>query len=174
MQVRLATQDEFQEIQAFYWQIIDLMKNYEYEIKWKKGVYPSDEMIQTSIRRRELYVLELDKEIAGAMILNHEGNESYEQCHWSVSADEDHILVIHALGIHPVYQGMGYGRVLVDEAIRIAKEQKQAALRLDVLEGNTPAEDLYRNAGFIYQCALPMYYEDTGWTRFLLYELPLT
>jgi hypothetical protein len=46
-------------------------------------------------------------------------------------------------------------------------------IRLDVLDGNIPAENLYLGMGFQYLNKVQMYYEDTGWTAFRLYEYVL-
>ena len=58
-------------------------------------------------------------------------------------------------------------------AIDHAKQQRQKAVRLDVLQGNTAAEQLYASLGFRYLHTLPMFYEDTGWMQFELYEYPI-
>ena len=47
------------------------------------------------------------------------------------------------------------------------------AIRLDVLKGNLPAEKLYVGLGFTYLHTLKMFYEDTGWTDYELYEYKL-
>ena len=104
------------------------------------------------------------------MILNHECNESYRKFPWQTEAEDTEILVIHALGVHPDFARQGFAKELVREAIRIASEVGMKALRLDVLEGNLPAERLYPGMGFRYVGTLPMFYEDTGWKNFLLYE----
>lgn len=44
------------------------------------------------------------------------------------------------------------------------------ALRLDVLGGNVPAERLYTGQGFTYRGTVRMFYDDTGWTDYGLYE----
>jgi ribosomal protein S18 acetylase RimI-like enzyme len=51
-----------------------------------------------------------------------------------------------------------------------ARAHQQKVIRLDVLKGNRHAEKLYSGMGFQYLHTLPMYYEDTGWTDFKLYE----
>lgn len=43
----------------------------------------------------------------------------------------------------------------------------------DKIDRPTPAERLYPGLGFSYVDTIQMYYEDTGWTEFLLYEYPL-
>ena len=59
---------------------------------------------------------------------------------------------------------------MVRKAIELARETGMKAIRLDVLENNYPAENLYIGFGFQYRDTLKMYYEDTGWTNFKLFE----
>lgn len=54
-----------------------------------------------------------------------------------------------------------------------ARNNQQKAIRLDVLGGNVPAEKFYTQIGFQYMDTLQMYYEDTGWTEYRLYEYVL-
>lgn len=65
-------------------------------------------------------------------------------------------MVIHALGVHPQFSGKGYAKALVRKAIELAAENGMEAIRLDVLEGNTPAENLYQSFGFQYMATLQM------------------
>lgn len=44
---------------------------------------------------------------------------------------------------------------------------------IHALGGNVPAEKLYTRMGFQYMDTLQMYYEDTGWTDYELYEYVL-
>lgn len=57
--------------------------------------------------------------------------------------------------------------------IRQARETGQKAIRLDVIEDNLPAEKLYRKLGFQYITSHRLFYEDTGWYEFHLYEYRL-
>lgn len=45
-----------------------------------------------------------------------------------------------------------------------------AALWLDVLGGNVPAEQLYAGQGFKRRGTVRMFYADTGWMDYGLYE----
>ncbi len=53
------------------------------------------------------------------------------------------------------------------------RSEGMKAIRLDVLKGNLPAEKLYSGLGFRYLHTLNMFYEDTGWTDYELYEYTL-
>lgn len=51
-----------------------------------------------------------------------------------------------------------------------ASARLTAALRLDVLGGNVPAERLYAGQGFERRGTVRMFYADTGCTDYGLYE----
>lgn len=170
MIIRLAKKREFNEVRLFYHSLIDAMKDVKYKPGWEKDIYPSNEYLFESIVNHELYIGIIDEKIISAMIINHEYNESYSKVNWNIKADKDEIMVIHALGVHPDYSGRGIGKELVLKAIEIAKQNHHKAIRLDVLKGNLPAEKLYTNNGFQYVDVIKMFYEDTGWTDFKLYE----
>lgn len=46
----------------------------------------------------------------------------------------------------------------------------EKAVRLDILGTNTAAERLYTRCGFRFVQAKHMYYDDTGWTEYKLFE----
>lgn len=43
-------------------------------------------------------------------------------------------------------------------------------IRLDVLGENVPAEKAYTKMGFQYLDTIQMFYEDTGWTDYKVFE----
>ena len=161
------------EVRHFYHSLIDSLNPAQRYVGWKKDIYPSPAFLRNSIDNGDLYVCRDEGRIAGAMVLNHAYNESYKNCCWQIAADDSEILVIHALGVHPGFQGKGCSKAMVRKAIAIAEETGMKAIRLDVLAGNIPAENLYQGMGFQYLTSVQMYYEDTGWTAFKLYEYVL-
>ena len=70
----------------------------------------------------------------------------------------------------PAFTGRGIAKDMVRYAIAMARGKNAKALRLDVLEGNTPAERAYTALGFRYAGTMRMFYEDIGWTAFRLFE----
>lgn len=173
MNIFKANENQYDAVRNFYHSLIEKMQKSPYDIGWKKDVYPAPEFLQESIINGELYIgMENDK-IVAAMVLNHQCNDGYRKFHWQTEATENEITVIHALGVHPDYNGKGYAKAMVKKALEIASDTHQKALRLDVLGGNVPAEKLYTQMGFQYMDTLQMYYEDTGWTDYELYEYVL-
>ena len=94
-----------------------------YDIMWRRDIYPSKKEIVKDIRHHELYVLEKDNKIIGAMVLNHEYDECYNKLSWQIFADDDEVLILHRLCIHPQYRGCG--KFLIKQAIEIAKFLKK-------------------------------------------------
>lgn len=172
MEIRAANINEYDDVIKFYDDIIDGMQDHKYHPMWQKRVYPTLDFLKESIANKQLYIQIVDANIVGAMVINHYGN-GYDTVKWSVDAKDDEIDIIHALGVAVKLQGQGYATKLVEKAIELAKENKRKAVRLDVLAPNLPAHELYKKQGFQLAETKELFYEDTGWTKFMLYEFVL-
>ena len=75
--------------------VSDEMAGTIYDIMWRRDIYPSKKEIVKDIRHHELYVLEKDNKIIGAMVLNHEYDECYNKLSWQIFADDDEVLILH-------------------------------------------------------------------------------
>lgn len=170
MVIRVAKKSEFLGIRSFYHNVIDRMQDAQYKPAWEKGVYPSDSYLKESIENGELWVCAYENEYIAAMIVNHQSNAGYQKIQWATQAQDDEVTVVHALCVLPDFQGKGLAGAMVKKVIALAEDAKQKAIRLDVLGGNLPAERLYTKYGFQYIDTVEMFYEDTGWTDFKLYE----
>ena len=173
MIIRTALKSEYEGVRQFYYSLIDAMQSSKYGPGWEKGVYPADDYIENSIEQNELFVGTLSGEIAAVMIVNNSFNDGYARVKWPTEAENDEVIVIHALGVHPDFAGRGLAKELVRYVIGMAEKNCQKAVRLDVLKGNIPAERLYEGLGFEYVDTVCMFYEDTGWTDYKLYEYQL-
>ncbi|MBC5580970.1 GNAT family N-acetyltransferase [Anaerofilum sp. BX8] len=170
MKLKCAAEKDFTNIRNFYYSLIEIMEKTEFDPGWEKDIYPTQEFLITSIQNRDLYFIENDTQIQACMIVNHLYNKGYKEVKWSVDAEDPELLVIHALGVHPDHAGKGLAKEMVRNVIEMAREQKLKTIRLDVLEGNVPAEKAYSKMGFQYVTTLKLFYEDTGWTNFRVYE----
>ena len=170
LQIRRANDDDYIRVRDFYYTLIDAMENAEFKPGWEKDIYPTQEFLINSIQAGELYIGELGGNIAACMVVNHEYNEGYQKIHWSISAADAELLVIHALGILPEISGNGFAKQMVQYVIQMAQKNSMKTIRLDVLEGNIPAERAYLKMGFQYLDTIQMFYEDTGWTNYKAFE----
>ena len=164
---------EFERIKEFYWNLIDAMRDQNDRIGWKKGIYPTDEFLRESLSKGELFTLKDNNILYGCVILNSECNEGYRGLPWSIDCQEEDVFVPHALAVDPAQQGEGLGAKIVHEIFRYAREQHKKAVRLDILGTNVMAERLYTKCGFQFVEAKNMFYEDTGWTEYKMYEYNL-
>lgn len=137
------------------------------------GIYPSDDFLTDSIRNNELYMLTDENTLCACVILNNSCNEGYNGCRWSIAGEPDEVLIPHALAVNPTLQGKGIGRIVVEHIIDLAKAEHKKAVRLDVLGASKAAERLYVRCGFQFVEAKDMYYDDTGWTEYRMFELNL-
>ena len=173
MEIRQAKISELNDVMQYYYDITDDMKGSEFKPGWEKDVYPTREAVQNAIQNDELFIAVIDKTVVASMILNHECTDGYETASWNISATPEEIISIHALGVSVKQQGKGISKQMVQKAIDYCMSQNIKAIRLDVLGGNIPASKLYESMGFKYIETLKLFYEDTGLTDFLLYELVL-
>jgi len=171
--IRKAAPEELQRVRRFYHEVTDGLAEAQYSPGWKKDIYPSVEDLQGALARQELYVAEEDGRIAAAMTVNHDSNEGYAKVSWPTAAAPEEVTLIHALGVHPARSGRGIGKTMVRFVMELGRQGGQKVLRLDVLAGNLPAEKLYTGLGFRYVDSQQMFYEDTGWTQYDLYEYVL-
>ena len=58
------------------------------------------------------------------------------------------------------YQGLGVGTMLMDAAKTLARRLHSSRVILSVFEGNTPAESLYKKAGFVECGKIPGWLQD--------------
>lgn len=165
-----AKEKDYPAVRDFYYELTDEMQGAEFMPGWKRDLYPTQEFLQESIRNRELFYTADEIGIMACMIVNHRYNEGYRKASFSVEASDDELWVIHALGVLPRCAGKGLAKQFVLEVIRRAKEQHIKTIRLDVLDGNLPAEKAYTKVGFRYVTTLQMYYADTGWTGYKVFE----
>lgn len=126
-----------------------------------------------SLNNKELYVIENKGIYIASVILNSECNDGYFGLPWQIECDNDDVLIPHALAVHPNMQGQGVGKTVVSDIIEIAKNSGKKVIRLDILGTNKIAERLYTVMGFQFIKAENMFYEDTGWTEYKMFELIL-
>ena len=157
---RKAEKEDFDKIRSLYWTLIDQEQDDPSFPHWKKGIHPSDEMIQNSIEREELYVLVDGGEIAACVIADNEKFDGYSEAPWQIDSEE--VIVLHVLA-----------RKLIENVIEQERKAGKKALRLDVIENNTTAEKLYQKLGFRYIQTKTLYYDVVGEMTFKLYELVL-
>lgn len=150
--IRIGNIDELGKVKDFYNSLIEEMQEAKYKPGWKKDIYPTMEMLREALEKGELYIGEEEGKTASCMILNRTCNERYQEISWPMKAEPDQVLAVHTFGVHPRFSGRGLGKRMIEEAVKMAANRGMKAIRLDVLEGNLPAEKLYQKVGFLKKC----------------------
>lgn len=130
--------------QAAYRSIIDhLAETVDYP-HWHTENHPTPAEVAGWVEAGELYLaVDADETIAGVVVLNHDAADEYRNAGWAIEAEQDEVLIVHALGVVPDHLGLGVGRFLVDASIRVARERNCRVVRLDTYVENLPARRLY-------------------------------
>lgn len=170
LQIRTANLKDYERVRAFYYVMTDELEHAKYSPAWKKDVFPTQAYLLESINDSALYIGEIDGEIVSCMVVNHAYSEGYQNVRWLVEAADSELLILHLLGVLPMYSGRGIAGQMIQKAVEIACENHMKTIRLDVIEGNVPAEITYTKNGFQYIETIQLYYEDTGWANFKLFE----
>ena len=68
-----------------------------------------------------LFYEEKNEKIIGAIVLNHEYEECYQNIYWQIYAEDEEVTIIHRFCIHPDYRGCG--KYLLKQIIKTADTQ---------------------------------------------------
>lgn len=172
-QLQTADAAEYDAVLDFYRLVTERMQGRSNSGGWKWGVYPALSFLKESLDRGELYVMREENGYLAAVILNSSANEGYEGLPWKADCSPEEVLIPHALAVRPDRWNQGVGRLVAQDVLRIAREQRKKAVRLDVLGTNLAARRLYPSVGFTFVQSKALYYEDTGLTEYLMYEYVL-
>ena len=171
MRLIRATQQDFDDIIAFYDDVTARTSDMALHARWSKGKHPTEKSIRTYIEEGNMYLYRVDDGIVGAMAVTMYQGEEYHAIEWARQVGDDEVAVIHILAVSPDRQGEGIGSKMIREAIHLAKANGMQAIRLDALASNSPAHKLYERLGFEYRGKQHLYAENTGWTDFYFFEL---
>lgn len=170
IEIRLGTETDIDELERLYDSLNDHLSCTTNYPGWIKGVYPVRDTAVTGILEGSLYVALAQGVIVGSIVLRHEPEPAYRKTRWMADLQDEEVLVIYTLAVHPSYLSMGIGRELIVFAEQQARRSNVKALRLDVYEDNLPAIQLYEKCGFQYVDAVDLGYGKYGLDWFRLYE----
>ena len=109
--------------------------------------YPSLTAFEKDLENDELYVLEEDGRIKGAIVISTRMDDIYVPIKWIAETSLNGYL--HRLCVHPESQGKGYARKMLDFAEDLLKKQGCLSVRLDTFSKNLRNQRLYEARGYI-------------------------
>lgn len=170
--LRHANINEAEDILNFYQKIISSLDNSEFDPKWNEK-YPDLIFIRNSISKKELYVHTEQNSIIASAVINHEFGEEYDSINWIVEAEPHETTAIHTFAIDHNFRGRGIGKKIFNEIKENALKNNQKSIRLDVIDSNTGARNVFEKLGFEYVDTIEIFHYAVGMEKFHIYEFPL-
>jgi ribosomal protein S18 acetylase RimI-like enzyme len=133
--------------------------------QWNEN-YPSLEAFEKDLSNEELFILENEGKVIGAIVISIRKDEVYEPIDWLTEDSTNGYL--HRLCVHPKHQGKGHARTLLDFAETHLKELGAVSVRLDTFSKNLRNNKLYESRG--YKRLSDVYFEQKSPFPFHCYE----
>ncbi|WP_299363069.1 GNAT family N-acetyltransferase [Winogradskyella sp.] len=131
--------------------------------------YPNASAFQNDVSRNELYILEVDGQLKGTIVISTFMDEEYYPIDWLTKSENN--IYIHRLAIHPKLQGKGYAQQLMDFAEQFAIDNSYSSIRLDTFSQNKRNQKFYELRG--YKRLGDIYFPKQSKYPFHCYELVL-
>ncbi|MES2205585.1 MAG: GNAT family N-acetyltransferase [Pseudomonadota bacterium] len=112
-------------------------------------LYPDLKTVENDIQQATSYVALYDQKIIGTFILNDIQEPEYAEVSWQFT--QGPTAVIHRLMTHPLLEGQGLARLLMEFAEQEAMNKGYQTIRLDAFTQNPRAVRFYERLG--YSCA---------------------
>lgn len=170
--IRLASEAEAATLLTMYHEMIDQMGPDTWHTQWRKGVYPTEADFVTAARKGELYVAELNAQLAAAVVMNHHCHPEYAAVNWQVQCPPHQVGCIHTLGVSVQARHCGVATALMRYVAAAAQSKGCKCLRLDLIETARPIAPFYRSLGFCFRETRYIEY-DSVCANFDMYELLL-
>ncbi|NRD80387.1 GNAT family N-acetyltransferase [Bacillus sp. BRMEA1] len=144
MEIQPVTKNDCKKVKRFYSAITaNLRSNGVYQWDF---FYPNPFIIKNDLKKGTLFGLYEENQLAGAVVLDPKQSSKYNDLPWEDMNGKP--LIIHRLGVHPLFQGKGYGKKLVQFAESYAVKNDFTSIRFDVYAENKRALTIYEKAGY--------------------------
>ena len=146
MQLRQATQADVPAVVDLVHRVVPAMLA-SGNRQWD-DTYPSARVFEHDVARKQLWIAEIDSQLAGVVTITSEKEPEYAHVGWNF---EEPALVIHRLAVEPVFRGRGVALALMEKAETLALECGLQILRTDTSADNLPAQRLFPRMGYTFQ-----------------------
>ena len=166
MTVRIATPADLPALVNLLKRVIPLM-NQAGNFQWDNH-YPNETVFSQDIAKGQLWVAEIDNQLAGVAALTEDQEPEYAQVGFDLN---ERAIVTHRLAVDPAFQGQGVALALLAQAEQLALERGIRFLRIDTNSENQITQKLFPKAGYRYAGEITLGFRPG--LRFLAYEKQL-
>lgn len=122
--------------------------------------YPNEDTILNDIKKREMYLKELNNEIVGCVVLSSKQEEAYENIYDGRWQNNGPYLVIHRIAVKKEMYRKGIAKELLSKMIEIAKSIGAISIKVDTKIENTRMLSLLQSFGFVIRGKIDLLRED--------------
>jgi len=126
MQVRQAKYDDVIAVMELVCRVVPRMRA-SGNLQWD-DTYPNAEVFKRDVGLAQLWVAEMDGEIAGVAAITTDQEPEYANVGWDIS---EPAIVVHRLAVDPSFRGKGIAAALMLQAETVARSRGIAVLRVD-------------------------------------------
>jgi ribosomal protein S18 acetylase RimI-like enzyme len=163
MQIRRAKLEDLSGVMRLIRRVVPLMRasgNFQWD-----DAYPNVAVFERDVSNAQLWVAEIDGEIAGIAAITTDQEPEYAEVGWDIT---EPAVVVHRLAVDPAFRGKGAAAALMRQAEIVAKERNIAVLRVDTNSQNEATQKLFPKLGYVYAGEIGL--EFRPGLRFLCYE----
>lgn len=130
--------------------------------------YPNEIVFSQDISQGQLWVADIDGQLAGVAALTEDQEPEYAQVGFDLN---QRAIVTHRLAVDPAFQGQGVAAGLLAQAETLALDRGIAFLRVDTNSENPATQRLFPKLGYRYAGEITLSFRPG--LRFLAYEKQL-
>jgi GNAT superfamily N-acetyltransferase len=110
------------------------------------SAFPSAEQINRDVLDGHIFLVKDRGVCKGMVILNGTEPDDYRQM--NLSSENSKPLFVYCMAVHPLWQGKGIARLMIDYAQEIAKVRGFTCIRLDIYQTSEEARQLCEKLSF--------------------------
>ena len=167
MIIRLATSEDIAPIMQLIKAVVPLMRtagNFQWD-----DTYPNAEIFAADIESGQLWVAEIENQVAGVAAITTDQQAEYGNAGMDVTQTA---IVTHRLAVNINFRGKGIADALLKQAETVAKERGIPILRIDTNSSNKATRQLFPKLGYEFMGEVSFPFRPN--LRFYCYEKLLT
>ena len=143
MTIRLAVTEDISNIMHLVAEVVPLMRATG-NFQWGDD-YPNPEVFEKDIALNQLWVSEIEGQIAGVSAITTDQDPEYADAGWDIT---EKAIVTHRLAVNPSFQGKGVAKALMEQAENVARHAGTNILRVDTNSENKATQALFPKLGY--------------------------
>lgn len=163
MQLRQATLADVPSVLALIRRVVPSMLA-SGNLQWD-DLYPNAQVFEHDVALNQLWLAEVDGELAGVVAITSEKEPEYAHVGWDFA---EPAIVIHRLAVDPSFRGHGIAAALMSQAETVARTSGLGVLRTDTSADNQATQRLFPKLGYTFSGEISLQFRPG--MRVLCYE----